>query len=100
MNIDMFKLDSIMHDDNNARTGLLMPVLQDNSVEFYYMPEESLEYVIWGLAAQGMRVFSVDSFFNASILKKKSSKIVQEELESKLEIKDDNTHTGLVILTN
>lgn len=58
MNIDMLKPDSIMDDDNNARTGLLIPVLQDNLVEYHYLPEESLE------------------------------------------IKDGNTHTGLVILTN
>ncbi len=45
MNIDMFELDSIMDDDNNARTGSLIPVLQDNSVENHYLLKESLEYV-------------------------------------------------------
>ena len=77
-----------------------IPVLQDNSVEYHYLLEESLEYLIRGSAAQRMHVFSVDTFFKASILKPKSSKIVQEELERKLEIKEGNTHTGLVILTN
>jgi hypothetical protein len=41
----MFKPDSIMDDDNNARTGLLIPVLQDNSVEYHYLPDESLEII-------------------------------------------------------
>lgn len=45
MNIDMFKPDSIMDEDNNARTGLLIPVLQDNSVECHYLPEEPLEII-------------------------------------------------------
>lgn len=72
MNIDMFKLGPIMNNDNNARTGSLIPVLQDNSLEYHYLPEESLEYVIRGSAARRIHVFG----------------------------KDGNTHTGLVILTN
>jgi NADH-quinone oxidoreductase subunit E len=56
--------------------GMLVSILQDVQKELYYLPEEALKEVSYGLEVPVSRVYSVATFFKAFALKPRGRHVI------------------------